>query len=80
MIINQYESYGSSIRMSHTDRRSVFNKRVNDILALSPVLLDVQQKCWMSKATALVLLLVPGLRFALECLQIVGMQPITQFL
>lgn len=44
-IVNPYESYESSIRMSHTDRQSVFNKRVNDILALSPVLLDVQQKC-----------------------------------
>lgn len=43
-IVNPYESYESSIRMSHTDRRSVFKEKVKDILAISSMLLGVPAK------------------------------------
>lgn len=37
-------SYGSAIRMSHMNRRSVFKEKVKDILAISSMLLGVPAK------------------------------------
>jgi len=44
--------YGSSIYMNHTDRQSV--KKIKDILILSLYCWVFQQKCWASKAIALI--------------------------